>query len=114
MGRICVTSALSTPYCVTLLTHRNERIAVTADSHKKVTQVGRFNIGGRKRRPRMLSRECCEIHNAMFAGGMRGVRGMLLSWKFVDSADGLEWNSFSESDAEWVWENLLDPSLVFD
>jgi len=38
---------------------------------------------------------------------------MLLAWKFVDSTDGLEWHPALESDAEWIWRNLLDPSLVF-
>jgi len=38
---------------------------------------------------------------------------MLLAWNFAESADGLEWHSPSESDAKWIWRNLLDPGLVF-
>lgn len=38
---------------------------------------------------------------------------MLLAWDFAESAEGLKWHSPSESDAEWIWRNLLDPSLVF-
>jgi len=37
---------------------------------------------------------------------------MLLTWHFTESASGLEWRSFSQADAEWIWQNLLDPKLV--
>lgn len=38
---------------------------------------------------------------------------MLLRWEFAETADGLEWRSLSETEADWIWRNLLDPRLVF-
>jgi hypothetical protein len=37
---------------------------------------------------------------------------MLLTWEFAETADGLEWRSLCETDADWIWRNLLDPGLV--
>jgi hypothetical protein len=33
--------------------------------------------------------------------------------EFVQTADGLEWRSLSETEADWVSQKPLDPGLVF-
>lgn len=43
-----------------------------------------------------------------------GASAMLLAWDFAESPGGLVWRPMSPENAEWIWENLLDPSLVFD
>ncbi|MGA8597942.1 MAG: hypothetical protein WB676_24770 [Bryobacteraceae bacterium] len=43
-----------------------------------------------------------------------GASVMLLAWDFADGPDGLAWHGLSEKEGEWIWENLLDPHLVFD
>jgi hypothetical protein len=38
---------------------------------------------------------------------------MLLTWEFSETAGVLERHSLSETEADWIWRNLLDPGLVF-
>lgn len=45
--------------------------------------------------------------------GAYAASAMLLAYEFADTADGLAWRPFSEPDAEWVWQNLLDPEISF-
>jgi hypothetical protein len=43
-----------------------------------------------------------------------GASAMLLAWDFAESPDGLAWHGLAKESGDWIWQNLLDPSLVFD
>ena len=38
---------------------------------------------------------------------------MLLTWEFDETANGLEWHSLSELEADWIWRNRASSPLMF-